>query len=222
MASNSRPHAPAELSERATACPAPLARRLHDLVAQPLCSVLLALGSGGPLDAAERRRCTAELERAISKLRALISEGGVQAPGGEPASLAGAVRAACDENPGVRVDLSVAADATVSADTQMLVQDFVSEALRNATKHARTTAIAVAVRVSDAELGVAVENDGVDPAAAGSTPGIGIELLRRHAAHVGGRVVAGAGVSGSWRIELVLPMPGSPQRRRTLEGTRGR
>lgn len=212
----------AERAEPLVACPPPLARRLHDIVAQPLCSVLFALASSAPLGPAERRRCATEVETALSNLRSLIVEGDVRAAGDDaPTTVAAVIR---DAHPGesrAPIELRMHGDAIVSRDAEMLVRDFIVETIRNAAAHAQPSRISVTLHASDAEIALEVENDGVGARSPRLGTGLGIELLGIHAAHLGGTVVAGASDRETWRTALMLPVESPPLERRRFERGRG-
>jgi signal transduction histidine kinase len=193
-----------------------LARTLHGGVVQRLSSVAVVLGSDSPLEPPDRRRCARELEAVLVELRVLIG-GGLDDPLVDaPPTLAGAVRAACEEHPGLPIEVhDDDADAAVPPEVAVLVRDFVAESVRNAAKHADPGLVTVTVETSDSTARVRVRNDGVVPGGNGGRGrglSMGLRLLSDDAARLGGHVEARPCGPDGWGTELVLSL--EPPKRR--------
>jgi anti-sigma regulatory factor (Ser/Thr protein kinase) len=79
-----------------------------------------------------------------------------------------------------------------------------AEAVRNARKHARPTAIDVAVVHDRNGLVLQVVNDGVPGIPPGS--GMGLRLAALEALNHGALVEFGPEESGRWRVRLMMPL----------------
>jgi signal transduction histidine kinase len=85
-----------------------------------------------------------------------------------------------------------------------LAQSVLAEALRNAAKHGRPSAVRVRVARSDGALVVEVANDGVR-GRPGPGGGMGLRLAAFEALQHGGVLEFGAPDKGSWQVRLVVP-----------------
>ena len=120
-----------------------------------------------------------------------------------------------DEGRGLASDLELDVIVPLSADQVATVVDVL---LDNAVRHtAPGTAVAVRVErlghdavleVEDAGVGLP---EGMDVLARGSSgaggTGLGLDIVVRTAAHVGGRVETGSGALGGALLRVVLPAP---------------
>ncbi|HLI59645.1 MAG TPA: GAF domain-containing protein [Solirubrobacteraceae bacterium] len=179
-----------------------LAREIHERVVQRLFGVTLALSAQTPLDAEQRERCRAEVQEALGDLRQALER--PLAPVAQHTGttfadeLARAVEAA---EPPVIVDWDPAVSVPPAAEP--LAQTVLGEALRNAAKHARPTAVRVRVDADEDTFTLEVRNDGVGSGARGT--GMGLRLATLEALQQGGVLDFGAPGEGEWRVRLVVP-----------------
>jgi signal transduction histidine kinase len=148
------------------------ARELHDETLQGLGGLRLLLSSalriGDPNRGQEAmREAVAQIEREIENLRAIITE--LRPAALDELGLRPAIEALLDrhrEQSGFQIDddleLPGAAigDERLDEDLETTVYRLVQEALTNVAKHARASNVRVAVRESDGELLVEVQDDG--------------------------------------------------------------
>jgi signal transduction histidine kinase len=181
-----------------------LAREIHDGVVQRLFGVSMALSAGGDLGEAERLRCAAEIQDALTDLRSAV-----QRPLGRPSrdtgtTLLAEVRRLADRHPELNVELDPSSDDRVPPELEPLAQSVLSEALRNAQKHATPTRVGVRVAREDGTFVLEVLNDGVR-ASQGNRSGIGLRLAAFEALQHGGTIEFGAADEGHWRVRLLAP-----------------
>ena len=143
-------------------------RDLHDGIQQRLVSMLLEVRAGDATD--QRDQLADGLASALDEVRelsrgihpAILTEGGLR-----PALKALARRSA------VPVEASVDVPGRLPETVEVGAYYVVSEALANATKHARASVVTVDAHVSDGVLRVCVHDDGVG----GAEPGTGSGLV---------------------------------------------
>ena len=185
-----------------------LAREIHDGVIQRLFGVLLALSSAGDeLDAASRQRCAEEVRAALSDLRDAL-----QRPLGRPSRATGTTLAAelgrlRAEHP----DLNITVEGSVAAvpdGIESLAQSVLTEAIRNARRHASAASVLVRAQRRDGAFVLEIENDGVGRRRPAST-GVGLRLAGLEALQAGGLVEFGERRPGVWQVRLVVPEAGS-------------
>ncbi len=181
------------------------ARDIHDGVVQRLFGVSLALSSEQPLTAQARGRCAAEVRSALGDLRSALQRplGRTSPPTGT--TLAAELDRLSHEHPdlGICVEGEVAA---VPAALEPLAQSVLTEAVRNARKHADARRLVVRTRMHDATLVLEIENDGVRSKRGAST-GVGLRLAGLEALQAGGLVEFGERTRGTWQVRLVVPIP---------------
>ena len=185
-----------------------LAREIHDGVIQRLFGVSMALSSGAELDRGERRRVADEIQDALADLRTAV-----QRPLGRPAratqtTLLDEVRRLAEEHPELHVVLEPGSETEVPAHLEPVAQSVLTEALRNASKHAQPTRVGVRVTRADGTFLLEVTNDGVRPPT-GRT-GMGLRLAAFEALQHGGVIEFGAGEDERWRVRLLVPAEGRP------------
>ena len=83
-----------------------------------------------------------------------------------------------------------------------------TEAVRNARKHADAQRLLVRTHCADGALVLEIENDGV-PALLGASTGVGLRLAALEALQAGGLVEFGERRPGTWQVRLVVPIPGA-------------
>jgi signal transduction histidine kinase len=193
-----------------------IAREMHDIVAHNL-SVMIALADGAayamdtrPDRAAEAaKRVAATGREALVEMRRLLGvlrdESSVQPLEPQPSlgrldDLLARVHAA-----GIPVTMDLDGDPHELADgVQLTVFRVAQEALTNTLKHAtRPTSAHIALRCRQGRVELEVTDTGQDSA----TPapgGRGLRGMRERAASYGGKLEAGPGPRGGWRVHLLL------------------
>jgi len=181
------------------------ARDIHDGVVQRLFGVSLALSSEQPLTAQARGRCAAEVRAALGELRSAL-----QRPLGRSSPETGTTLAAeLDRLGAEHPDLGLAVEGEVSevpAALEALAQSVLTEAVRNARKHADPTCLRVRTHSDDGTFVLEIENDGV-PALRSASTGVGLRLAALEALQAGGLVEFGERGPGTWQVRLVVPIP---------------
>ena len=190
--------------ERATALEQriDLAREIHDDVIQRLFGVSMALDGDGDLPAQARQRCAAETQAALSDLRTALQRPLGRAPRATRTTLAAEVRRLGQADPGLGLTLT---GDEVPAQLESLAQSVLVEAVRNARKHARPTAVAARVGRSDDAFVLEIVNDGVRQGRRGAV-GMGLRLTALEALQFNGVVEFGEREPGSWQVRLVVPI----------------
>lgn len=186
------------------------ARDIHDGVVQRLFGVSLALSSEQPLNAEARARCAAEVRAALSELRSAL-----QRPLGRSSPPTGTTLAAeLDRLGAEHPDLGICVEGAVAgmpAALEPLAQSVLTEAVRNARKHADARRLLVRTHTRDGTLVLEIENDGV-PALRAASTGVGLRLAALEALQAGGLVEFGERAPGTWQVRLVVPIPGDGER----------
>ncbi len=182
-----------------------LAREIHERVIQRLFGVSLALTSDN-LDDAQRERSRAELQEAMGELRAALERPLAIKATDERGSLAAELErlAAVRVIAGAQLTVDWPDGVEVSAAHEQAAQSFLTEALRNAKKHATPSRIEVAVTSDGETFALQVRNDGVAERERGA--GMGLRLAAFEALQLGGVVEFGECEDSSWRARLVLPV----------------
>ena len=181
------------------------ARDIHDGVVQRLFGVSLALSAEQPLTAEARARCAAEVRAALGELRSALQRplGRLSPPTGT--TLADELERLSAEHP----DLGLAIEgevAGVPAALEPLAQSVLTEAVRNARKHADANRLLVRTHSDDGTFVLEIENDGV-PALRAASTGVGLRLAALEALQAGGLVEFGERETGTWQVRLVVPLP---------------
>jgi signal transduction histidine kinase len=181
-----------------------LARELHDGVVQRLFGTALALEGEGPLAAAERRRAATEVQGALADLRMLIGQPLAREPRPTTTTLAEVLAGLQESRPGLPLRVPVA--PVVPAHLEALAQSVLAEAVRNVTKHADPTEVAISARLEDGAFVLEIVNDGVRPRQ--SHGGLGLRLAAFEALQHGGFVEFGERQPGRWLVRLAVPVGG--------------
>ena len=197
-----------------------IARELHDVVAHHVSMIAVQADSarlttpGMPEVGARRLSAIGDTARtALTEMRRLL---GVLREDAQPdpaidrqqpqpglrelAELIDEARAG--SGAGTRLILRGAPDA-LDPGVELAAYRIVQEGLTNARRHAPGAAVDVELRYTRDALCVLVRDNGPGPA--GSPDGLGLVGMRERAAAVGGRLRAGAGTTGGFLIEAVLP-----------------
>jgi PAS domain S-box-containing protein len=190
-----------------------IARDLHDHVIQQLFATGMALQSTLPL--VERSLVGDRLTDAIDSLDEIIREirntiYNISRPFDEThlraqiVELVEAAEPSLGFAPSVRFEGPV--DAGVSTAAVPHVFAVLSEALSNAARHARATAVLVQVSISDGSVSVTVIDDGVG--ATDGNRGSGLSNLEERARILGGRFAVTLPAGGGTRLDWVVPLDG--------------
>jgi signal transduction histidine kinase len=187
-----------------------LTREVHDRVLQRLFGVSLALAGDGPLPAEVRARSRQEVQDALAELRSALRRPLARRRRAVGGSLRRAVSLLQETAP-EQVHVAWPAGVEVPVALEPLARSVLSEAVRNARKHARPTRLDVRVEREDDALVVEVVNDGV-PGRQAPESGMGLRLAAFEALAHGGLVEFGALDGGRWRVKLVVPAETAPPR----------
>jgi signal transduction histidine kinase len=181
-----------------------LARDIHEGVIQRLFGVSMALdGDGAELPAGARERCASEVQIALSDLRTALQRPLSRAPRATRTTLFAELERLGREHPDLGVTLEAGREGDVPARLEPLAQSVLTEALRNAHKHANPTRVSVRVGRSDGAFVLEVVNDGVQDGH--RRAGMGLRLAALEAIGSGGVVEFGERTPGSWQVRLVVP-----------------
>ena len=193
-----------------------LARDLHDSVTQTLYGLTLSaeaatrrLAAGSAAEAAEQVRELRETAlQAQREMRLLIYQ--LRPPLLEQEGLAGSLRArlgAVEGRAGLATSLAVEGDGRIPIAVEDELDRIAQEALTNAVKHARASRIAVRLRLHDgrAELDVADDGVGFDPAAPRTGAGLGLRGMEERAARLGGRLAVESSPGRGTRVTAEVP-----------------
>ena len=182
-----------------------LARDVHERIVQRLFGVSLALGSPGDLTPEQRSRCADELQAATEELRDAMQR--PLAP--MPREVVSTLREELDrlerDHPDLPLQVTWDDGAEIPEPLEPLAQTVLSEALRNARKHAEASRIDVRVGRSDDTVALEVVNDGVRADTPHRGGGMGLRLAAFEALHHGAAVDFGRTPPDRWHVRLVLP-----------------
>jgi two-component system NarL family sensor kinase len=194
-----------------------IARDLHDGVVQDLAGLgyaLTALADGLPTESScepareGTRRAISILRRDVDALRTLVTD--IYPPELEQGQLVPAISAMLRTvgRDGPRTSLTAPSnlDVDLSADASVLLYRVVREAVRNAVKHARASAINVRLAIEDGWVTVEVADDGVG-ITAGAAPGhLGLRLLADTVHDAGGRFGVESAEGAGVLVRASLPL----------------
>jgi signal transduction histidine kinase len=183
-----------------------LAREVHESVMQRLFGVSMVLGSGRRLSAEDAERSASEIEAALSELRDALDRS-LDATPSAPVSTTLRAELARLGRQYKAVPLSVwwDADAEVPDGLEPLAVSVLSEALRNAEKHADPSEVRIAITSPDGGFVLEVRNDGVGRREPTPGSGLGLKLAAYEALQRGGMLEFGP-EGEEWRIRLLLPV----------------
>jgi signal transduction histidine kinase len=180
-----------------------LAREIHESVIQRLFGVSMALDGEGDLPAPARARCASETQAALGDLRTALQRPLGRIPRATGTTVLAEVRRLANEHPELGIRLLAGEPGDVPPRLEPLAQSVLIEAVRNARKHARPTAVTVRVGRVDRAFVLEVQNDGVQ--AGVHQAGMGLRLAAFEALQSGGIVEFGEREPGSWQVRLVVP-----------------
>jgi signal transduction histidine kinase len=184
-----------------------LAREVHEGVIQRLFGVSMALDGEGDLPAEARARCASETQAALTDLRRALQRPLSRTPRETRTTFVAEVERLAWANPGLGVRLVGGDPGDVPPALEPLAQSVLTEAVRNAHKHATPTSVDVRVGQVDGAFVLEVVNDGVDGGGA-HPPGMGLRLAAFEALQSGGVVEFGEREPGVWQVRLVVPLDG--------------
>ena len=181
-----------------------LAREVHEGVIQRLFGVSMALdGDDGDLAADARARCASEVQVALTDLRAALKRPLGRAPRATQTTFFSEVERLSRVHPDLGVTLETGAEGDVPALLEPLAQSVLTEAIRNAHKHAAPTRVSVRVGRTDGTFVLEMINDGVKDAR--GRAGMGLRLAALEALQLGGVIEFGERAPGTWQVRLVVP-----------------
>ncbi|WP_037808134.1 sensor histidine kinase [Streptomyces sp. NRRL F-2580] len=224
-----------EVAEAVTAERLRIARELHDMVAHSIGIIAIQAGAGSrvirtqPAKAQEAlqaiedtsRETLSGLRRTLVSLRRAEPEAPRTSPLPPAPGLADVERlAASTAAAGVLVDVRRTGDARpLPPDIDLSAYRIVQEALTNVVRHAGAGHCQVTIGHEPGELSVEVVDDGLGPGdEPGSRPGgpgprpghgFGLVGMRERVALLNGRLSAGPGHNGGFRVSARLPLPGT-------------
>jgi signal transduction histidine kinase len=183
-------------------------RDLHDGAQQRLVSVALRLRAARATVPPDLGELATELDSLGAELNGAMDEVGEIARGIHPAALAkGGLRAAlmalARRSP-IPVDLDLRAKGRLPEHAEVSAYYIVAEALTNAVRHARATAVSVEVETVGKVLRVAVRDDGAG--GAGFTGGTGLVGLKDRVEALGGRILLDSPHGAGTRLRVELPL----------------
>jgi signal transduction histidine kinase len=193
-----------------------LAREIHEGVVQRLFGVSLALSREELLDLDSQRRCAAEVQTALTDLRTALKRPLGHASRPTAVTFSEELERLRAQYPDVEMVLEDGG-GQVPAGLEALAQSILVEALRNAHKHARATALGISLRNDTDTFVLQVRNDGVParggaPARGGGTRaraarqgGVGLRLATLEALQHDGVLEFGEAEPGVWQVRLVVP-----------------
>jgi len=180
-----------------------LAREVHDRVIQRLFGVSLALSGDQALDDETRRRCAEEVQRALADLRLAVGRPlGRRAPPTKT-TLSVEVQRLRHAHPDLGIQFDDTAPLAAPAALEPLAQSVLTEAIRNAHKHARPLRVGVRTSTKDGTFVLEVTNDGVRGRA--RRTGMGLRLAAFEALQAGGLLEFGQRGEDTWQVRLVVP-----------------
>jgi signal transduction histidine kinase len=182
-----------------------LAREVHEGVIQRLFGVTMAFSIEGELTREARERIGAELQAALRDLRRAL-----QRPLGRTApethtTFKDEVSRLQREHPELGIALAPGSSRTrVPAQLEPLAQSILTEAVRNARKHAQPSRVDVSLARENGVWVMEVTNDGVRGRP--KRTGVGLRLAALEALQAGGLVEFGEARPGTWRVRLAVPL----------------
>jgi signal transduction histidine kinase len=188
-------------------------RDLHDGAQQRLVTLALQLRAAQEHLPPEVGALHAELEDVAAGLIEVLDEVREMARGIHPAILAkgglGPALKTLARRSALPVTLDIPANGRLPEAVEVGAYYVVSEALTNATKHARASSVTVEVEVLDVVVRVSVSDDGVGGADFGG--GSGLVGLKDRVEALGGRIAVESAPGAGTAIRVELPLSGEPE-----------
>jgi signal transduction histidine kinase len=164
----------------------------------------MALDGDGDLRHEARVRCAAETQAALTDLRTALQRPLGRAPRATQTTLLDEVDRLSRVHPDLGVTLESGGAGDVPAQLEPLAQSVLTEAVRNAHKHAHPSRVSVRVSRLDGAFVLEVANDGVRDRH--RRAGMGLRLAALEALQSGGVVEFGEREQGTWQVRLVVPI----------------
>lgn len=180
-----------------------LARDIHEGVIQRLFGISMALDGEGDLPAEARGRCASEIQEALSDLRRALQRPLGRAPRATQTTFVAEVERLARVHPDLGVTLVAGGEGDVPPGLEPIAQSVLTEAVRNAHKHATPSRVDVRVGRRNGAFVLEVSNDGVTRAR--HRAGMGLRLAALEALQSGGVVEFGPREPGTWQVRLVVP-----------------
>lgn len=194
-----------------------LARELHDELGQSLTAIradaagILARADTLPKTTLESARAiVAVAGRVYDQSRAMMRR--LRPPGLDELGLAAALEESLAgwrrQHP--QIDYRLDTDAgQKQLDAELSIHAFriIQEALTNIHRHARASAVAIQLEVTDAGLRVNVHDNGQGFEPDSTPPGIGLSGMRERAELLGGQFTIVSAIAGGTHVQALLPLP---------------
>ncbi len=190
-----------------------IAAEVHDGVTQAVVSLSFHLAAAAeaieedPPFAAEQVATARHLaELAVAEARAAVA--GLRPPMLDDLGLADALQslASTSAADGTEVTCDLSLEVPVPDHVAVATYRIAQEALQNAAKHARASAVLLQVTASPGEVGVRVRDDGVGIAGE-PNPGFGLDGIRERAELLGGALTVASHPGRGTDILVHLPLP---------------
>lgn len=189
------------------------ARELHDQTLQALGGLRVLLASAGRRNQAIAnepaiRQAIEDIELETENLRAIIND--LRPSLLDDLGLLPAIDALLERRraAGLEINSEVALDLEApDPELETTIYRLLQEALTNVVKHARATAVRVAARVSDGDVVLEVQDNGVGFDPDEHAPGFGLGGMRERVYLAGGRLEIHSDASGT-TVRARLPVPG--------------
>lgn len=193
-----------------------IAREVHDVAAHALASIALQAGVGTRLGAREPQEARDALARirrastdALGELRQVLdltrAEDDPREPPPTLADLDGLLSGASGDGTDVRLEVR-GERHPLPAVLELAAYRIVQESLTNVVRHAESPTATVTLTYGRTELEVEVVDRGRGVHVSGGPAGHGITGMKERAAAVGGRLEAGPGPQGGFRVRARLPV----------------
>jgi signal transduction histidine kinase len=180
-----------------------LAREVHDRVIQRLFGVSLALSGDQPFDERTRDRCAEEVQNALADLRSAVSRPLGRSAARTKTTLGAEVQRLRHVHPELGIEPEDESGIAAPPHLEPLAQSVLTEAVRNAHKHARPSRVGVRAGTRDGAFVLEVTNNGVKGRA--RTTGMGLRLAGFEALQAGGLLEFGERGEDTWQVRLVVP-----------------
>lgn len=182
-----------------------IARELHDVLAHQLS--LISVQAGAALHRRDPEQAFAALTEIRSASKDALREmrGVLGVLRGTEASLARLPELVTQtRSAGLAVEVT-GEPPPLPAAADAAAYRIVQESLTNAMRHAGAARVHIDVRETGDDVVITIVDDGAGPSADPSSSGNGLRGMAERAAAVGGRVTAGPGPDGGFRVEARLP-----------------
>jgi len=185
------------------------ARDLHDLVGHSLSAIALKGEVARRFVRADPDRATREIDDALGVARAALVDVREAVGGYRQPTLATEIRAAREILAAAGIACRVAGSApSLPPPTEAVLAWAVREGVTNVIRHSRARRCTIGATRRAGMVGVEIVDDG-DGAAPTGDGGHGLRGLAERTACVGGRVEAGPGAAGGFRLGVALPLGGA-------------